>query len=64
MLLSKKSVETLIDLVEIKLSCVEVHHSEDSRTVEHLEKCRQELCDLIREAPKGKVISLDGHAVA
>ncbi len=43
MLLSKKSVETLIDLVEIKLSCVEVHDSEDSRTVEHLEKCRQEL---------------------
>ncbi len=64
MLLSKKSVETLIDLVEIKLSCVEVHDSEDSRTVEHLKKCRQELCDLIREAPKGKVFSLDGHAVA
>jgi len=44
MLLSKKSVETLIDLVEIKLSCVEVHDSEDFRTVEHLENCRQELC--------------------
>ena len=64
MSLSKKSVEILIDLVEIKLSCVEVHDSEDSRTVKHLEKCRDELCKLISETPKGQVISLVSRAVA
>jgi hypothetical protein len=64
MSLSKNSVETLIDLVEIKLSCVEIYDNEDSRTLKHLENCRDELCELIREAPKGQVISFDGQAVA
>ena len=64
MSLSKKSVETLIDLVEIKLSCVEIYDSEDSRTVKCLEQCRQELCELIGQAPKGKVSHLDCRAVA
>lgn len=63
MLLSKKSVETLVDLVEIKLSCVEIYDSEDSRIVKNLEKCRDELCALISEPPKGKIISFDSQAI-
>lgn len=63
MLLSKKSVETLVDLVEIKLSCVEIYDSEDSRIVKNLEKCRDELCALISEPPNGEIISLDSQAV-
>ncbi|MFQ6019060.1 MAG: hypothetical protein ACE5KF_12805 [Kiloniellaceae bacterium] len=43
MSLSKHVVETLIDLVEIKLSCVEVYDREDSREVKSLEHCRREL---------------------
>ncbi len=43
MSLSKRVVETLIDLVEIKLSCVEVYDREDKREIAGLERCRQEL---------------------
>ncbi len=43
MSLSKRVVETLIDLVEIKLSCVEVYDREDKREIAELERCRQEL---------------------
>ena len=41
--MSKSVIETLIDLVEIKLSCIEVYDREDSREVAALERCRQEL---------------------
>ncbi len=43
MSLSKRVVETLIDLVEIKLSCIEVYDREDKREVTGLERCLQEL---------------------
>ncbi len=46
MSLSKRVVETLIDLVEIKLSCIEVYDREDKREIAGLERCRQELQDL------------------
>ena len=47
MSLSKRVVETLIDLVEIKLSCVEVYDREDKREIAGLERCRQELQSLL-----------------
>ncbi len=47
MFLSKRVVETLIDLVEIKLSCVEVYDREDKREIVGLERCRQELQKMI-----------------
>ena len=43
MSLSKRVVETLIDLVEIKLSCMEIYDREDSREVAGLEQCKTEL---------------------
>ncbi len=43
MSLSKRALETLVDLVEIKLSCIEVYDREDSRELANLEQCRQEL---------------------
>lgn len=47
MALSKSSVETLIDLVEIKLSCVEVYDRDDSRELLNLQRCKDELSGLI-----------------
>ena len=41
--ISKKSLETLIDLVEIKLSCIEVHDRDDKRVRDSLETCLTEL---------------------
>ena len=48
MTLSRKSVETLIDLVQIKLSCVEVHDQDDKRELAKLEHCLGELQSLIQ----------------
>lgn len=64
MLLAKQSVESLINLIEMKLNCLEIHDSEDSRIVKHLEKCREELCDLISENHKGEIISFDSKSAA
>lgn len=46
MSLSRSSVETLIDLVEIKLSCVEVYDRDDSRELMNLQRCKEELLGL------------------
>lgn len=43
MSLSKRCVETLLDLAEIKLSCLEITDREDMREKELLERCIQEL---------------------
>jgi hypothetical protein len=43
MTLSTKTVETLLDLVEIKLSCFEVWDREDRRERQALEACKREL---------------------
>jgi hypothetical protein len=46
MTLSKESIETLLDLVEIKLGCMEVYDREDARELDSLEGCRRELIAL------------------
>ena len=46
MKVSKRSIETLIDLVEIKLSTIEVTDREDARALATLETARNELLEL------------------
>ncbi|MBT5768265.1 MAG: hypothetical protein HOI57_02555 [Rhodospirillaceae bacterium] len=41
--LTKRSVETLIDLVEIKLSCIQVFDRDDAKELAALEQARREL---------------------
>ncbi len=41
--LSPRSIDTLLDLVEIKLSCLEVYDREDAREKSYLENARREL---------------------
>jgi hypothetical protein len=60
MSLSKRTVETLIDLVEIKLSCMEVFDREDAREQAALELARRELQTLM--APKAKAPVVQLHA--
>jgi hypothetical protein len=43
MVLSRRSLETLLDLVEVKLSCMEVIDREDAREFNLLEGCKREL---------------------
>lgn len=65
MTLTKKSVETLIDLVEIKLSCIEVFDGQDGQTVSRLEQCRRELYTLMgKEPPQDERLTMDRSAVA
>ncbi len=47
--LSKRSVEMLLDLVEIKLSYMDISDREDARDMEILERCREELRCIDRE---------------
>ena len=55
--LSQRSIETLLDLVEIKLSCLEVYDREDAREKACLENARKELAAMIgrRLAPVSPV---------
>ena len=43
MTMTPRSLETLIDLVEIKLSCLEVYDKDDTRELANLEHCLNEL---------------------
>tara|TARA_Y100001936_G_scaffold247633_1_gene293861 strand:- start:47241 stop:47465 length:225 start_codon:yes stop_codon:yes gene_type:complete len=46
MSLSKQSIENLIDLVEIKISTLQVLDRENAREMKYLENCRGELMDM------------------
>ena len=51
-----RTLETLIDLVEIKLSCMEVIDREDGREYANLERCLGEL----KNAMTGVVVAFPG----
>lgn len=53
MSISKRTVETLLDLVEVKLSYMQVNDREDQRELAQLENCRRELRGLMALAAAG-----------
>ena len=57
MSLSRKCIETLIDLVEIKLGSIEVCDREDAKVLAVLERCRHELTALAAQSNGAKVVS-------
>jgi len=61
MSLSTKAIETLVDLVEIKLSCLEIYDREDNRELVNLQQCRDELMTQQKVGSKGSVVSLPGR---
>jgi len=56
--LSRKSIEALLDLVEIKLSCIEISDREDAREVKILQRAKQELCGIAGIALQADVIPM------
>jgi hypothetical protein len=54
MSISKRTVETLLDLVEVKLSYMQVSDREDQREMSQLESCRRELRRLMTAVPAQK----------
>jgi hypothetical protein len=59
MSLSKRSIENLIDLVEIKIGCLQVIDREDARELRHLEVCRRELLGLQKKASSDPICYAD-----
>jgi hypothetical protein len=57
MSLSRRSVETLVDLVEIKLSCIEVLDREDARERTCLELARRELQSMLPPRRPANVVA-------
>jgi len=54
--LTKRSVETLIDLVEIKLSCIQVFDRDDAKELAALEQARRELVALVPNRSAATVV--------
>lgn len=54
--LTKRSVETLIDLVEIKLSCLQVFDRDDAKELAALEQARRELREILPERTPSRVV--------
>ena len=59
MSLSKRSIETLMDLVEIKLSCIQVVDRDDARELASLETARNELTAMTGSARPGDVVAFE-----
>ena len=61
MALSQRTLDTLVDLVEIKLSCLEIYDREDGRELQNLERCRDELVNMTRKLGKSsaEVVAID-----
>jgi hypothetical protein len=49
---SKKSAELMLDLVEIKLSMMQVNDRDDAKELSNLRSCREELLKLIHNSKK------------
>ena len=58
MAMSKRCAETLLDLVEVKLSCIEIFDRDDRREVVLLETCRDELLAMTGRAGPADIIAL------
>ncbi|MFO0995312.1 MAG: hypothetical protein U1F33_01420 [Alphaproteobacteria bacterium] len=59
MALSKRCVETMLDLVEIKLSTIQVMDREDAREAAILEACKRELAGLLHK-PRAQTRAVNG----
>ena len=45
-MMTRRSIEALLDLVEIKMSCMQVMDREDARELAILEGCKRELTQM------------------
>ncbi len=54
-MISQKSLEILLDLIEIKVSSLQIQDRDDAKELNKLRKCRQELLlEVTKERPKRK----------
>jgi hypothetical protein len=55
MILSRQSLEILLDLVEMKVNALQIQDRDDARELTRLRKCRQELLLEINQAQSKRV---------
>jgi hypothetical protein len=63
-MLTRKSLELLIDLVEIKLGSMEVFDRDDQKIMRDLEACRKELTAISRPSRPIAVAAMAAPALA
>ena len=61
MALSKRTLETIIDLIENKMSCMEGWDQATSRERAKLEACRRELLELFEPEPRSAEVEPIGQ---
>ena len=61
-MISKRTVETLLDLVEVKLSYMQVSDREDQRELAQLENCRRGLMGMMVPVARNRRAALDSAA--
>ena len=59
MSLSRRSVENLLDLVEIKIGAMQVLDRDDARELANLEACRRELIGMHSAVKKSKAVRFE-----
>ena len=59
MSLSRRSIENLLDLVEIKIGAMQVLDRDDARELANLEACRRELIGMRSTAKKSKAVRFE-----
>lgn len=47
--ISRESLEIILDLIEIKVNTLQIHDKDDTRELNKLRKCRQELFSLLND---------------
>lgn len=62
MSLSKQTIGMLLDLVEIKISCMDIADREDARDLQALERCRAELKALECSAEPAEIVPFAAEA--
>lgn len=51
MALSKRSIEILIDLLDVRISVLMINDQEDARELARLKKCKEELEAILKKFP-------------
>lgn len=49
MIISRESLEIILDLIEIKVGALQIHDKDDAKEINKLRKCKQELLLIINQ---------------
>jgi hypothetical protein len=59
--ISKKSAELMLDLVEIKISMMQVNDKDDAKELNYLRSCREQLLSVLHSSVKESVVKMENY---